>query len=170
VKREGSGVRRSTNDEPDSATRLTPDAWRLTHVRFRASIDGAARGNPGPSGAGVYVEAEADRLAEEHFEALGETTNNVAEYRALLLALRRAEELGASQVEIRSDSLLLVEQLRGRYKVKAQHLKPLFVEAVTRAKRFPRFSIDHIPREKNAEADRLANLGADSSESAGLRR
>jgi ribonuclease HI len=133
-------------------------------VRFRASIDGAARGNPGPAGAGVHVESETGRPAEEHFEALGKTTNNVAEYRALLLALRRAEERGARQVEIRSDSLLLVEQLQGRYKVKAPHLKPLFVEAVTRAKGFHRFSIVHIPREKNRKADRLANLGADLSE------
>ena len=133
-------------------------------MRFRASIDGAARGNPGPAGAGVYVEAETGHPAEEHFEALGKTTNNVAEYRALLLALRRAQERGAREIEIRSDSLLLVEQLSGRYKVKAPHLKPLFVEAFMRAKRFHRFSIVHIPREKNCKADRLANLGADSSE------
>lgn len=133
-------------------------------MRFRASIDGAARGNPGPAGAGVYVKAGTGHPAEEHFEALGKTTNNVAEYRALLLALRRAEERGAREVEIQSDSLLLVEQLHGRYKVKAPHLKPLFVESVTRAKRFHRFSIVHIPREKNREADRLANLGADLSE------
>jgi ribonuclease HI len=133
-------------------------------MRFRAFIDGAARGNPGPAGAGVYVEAESGHPAEEHFEALGETTNNVAEYGALLLALRRAEERGAHEVEIRSDSLLLVEQLLGRYKVRAPHLKPLFVESVMRAKRFRRFSITHVPREKNHEADRLANLGADSSE------
>ncbi len=133
-------------------------------MRFRAYIDGASRGNPGPAGAGVYVEAEASRPEEEHFEALGDTTNNVAEYRALLLALRRAEERRAREVEIRSDSLLLVEQLQGRYKVKAPHLKPLFTESVTRAKRFRRFSIVHVPREKNGKADRLANLGADLSE------
>jgi ribonuclease HI len=132
-------------------------------VRFRASIDGAARGNPGPAGAGVFVEAEADRPAEEHFEALGRTTNNVAEYRALLLALKRAQERGASEVAINSDSLLLVEQMHGRYKVKAPHLQPLFAEALLRAKAFPRFSIRHVRREQNAEADRLANLGADAN-------
>jgi ribonuclease HI len=132
-------------------------------VRFRASIDGAARGNPGPAGAGVFVEAEEDRPAEEHFEALGRTTNNVAEYRALLLALKRAQERGASEVAINSDSLLLVEQMHGRYKVKAPHLQPLFAEALLRAKAFPRFSIRHVRREQNAEADRLANLGADAN-------
>lgn len=132
-------------------------------MRFRASIDGASRGNPGPSGAGVFVEAEEDRPPEEHFEALGRTTNNVAEYRALLLALKCAQERGASEVAILSDSLLLVEQMRGRYKVKAPHLQPLFAEALLRAKAFPRFSIRHVRREHNVEADRLANLGADAN-------
>ena len=133
-------------------------------MRFRAFIDGAARGNPGPAGAGVYVWAEEGRPAEEHFEALGHQTNNVAEYRALLLALRRAAEREASDVSIASDSLLLVQQMLGRFRVKAPHLQPLFADALRRAKSFPRFSIVHVRREKNKEADRLANLGADASE------
>lgn len=133
-------------------------------MRFRAFIDGAARGNPGPAGAGVYVEAERDRPVLEFYEPLGRTTNNVAEYRALLLALERAEEAGADEVEIRSDSKLLVEQMRGTFKIRAEHLKPLLSEAVLRAKRFRSFSITHIPRENNTRADRLANLGADASE------
>jgi len=133
-------------------------------MRFRAFIDGAARNNPGPAGAGVYVEAEDDRPAEELFEPLGSTTNNVAEYRALLLALTRAEEVGAQEVEIFSDSRLLVEQVNGRFRIKAGHLKPLLSDAVTRAKRFRRFSISHVRREQNKKADRLANLGADASE------
>ncbi|HEY2797565.1 MAG TPA: ribonuclease HI family protein [Thermoanaerobaculia bacterium] len=132
-------------------------------MRFRAHIDGAARGNPGPAGAGVFVEGEDGLPAEEHFEALGHATNNVAEYRALLLALRRAQERGASEVAIASDSLLLVEQMRGRFRVKATHLQPLFAEALLRAKAFPRFSIRHVRREQNVEADRLANLGADAN-------
>lgn len=132
-------------------------------MRFRAYIDGAARGNPGPAGAGVFVEAEDGSPEEELFEPLGRATNNVAEYRALLLALRRAQERGASDVAIRSDSLLLVEQMRGRFKVRAAHLQPLFAEAMLRAKAFPRFSIQHVRREHNAKADRLANLGADAS-------
>ena len=97
-------------------------------MRFRAFIDGAARGNPGPAGAGVYVSAEENLPAEEHFEALGHQTNNVAEYRALLLALKRAAERGASEVSIASDSLLLVQQMLGRYRVKAPNLQPLFAE------------------------------------------
>ena len=133
-------------------------------MRFRASIDGAARGNPGPAGAGVHIEAVDGRPAEELFEALGKATNNVAEYSALLLALARAGEMRAETVEIMSDSLLLVQQVNGVFKVKAPHLIPLVSEAVRRAKGFRRFSIRHVPREKNRLADRLANLGADESE------
>jgi ribonuclease HI len=135
-------------------------------MRFRAFIDGAARGNPGPAGAGVYVSAEENLPSEEHFEALGHQTNNVAEYRALLLALKRAAERGASEVSIASDSLLLVQQMLGKFKVRATHLQPLFVDALQRAKAFRRFSIAHVPREDNKKADRLANLGADASERA----
>jgi ribonuclease HI len=133
-------------------------------MRFRASIDGAARGNPGPAGAGVHVEAVDGRPAEELVAALGKATNNVAEYSALLLALARAAEMGAETVEILSDSLLLVQQVNGVFKVKAPHLIPLVSDAVRRAKGFRRFSIRHVPREKNRLADRLANLGADESE------
>jgi len=135
-------------------------------MRFRASIDGAARGNPGPAGAGVHIEAVDGRPEEELFEALGKATNNVAEYSALLLALTRAAQLKAETVEILSDSLLLVQQVNGVFKVKAAHLIPLVSDAVRRAKQFRRFSIRHIPREKNSLADRLANLGADESERA----
>jgi ribonuclease HI len=133
-------------------------------MRFRAFIDGAARGNPGPAGAGVYVEPERDRPVLEFWEPLGNATNNVAEYRALLLALERAEDAGADTVEIRSDSRLLVEQMHGTFKMRAEHLKPLLAESILRAKRFRTFSIIHIPREQNTKADRLANKGADASE------
>lgn len=133
-------------------------------MKFRAFIDGAARGNPGPAGAGVFVEPEHGRPALEFYEPLGSTTNNVAEYRALLLALERAEYAGADEVEIRSDSRLLVEQLRGNFKIRAEHLKPLLSESIIRAKRFRSFSISYIPREQNSKADRLANKGADASE------
>jgi ribonuclease HI len=135
-------------------------------MKFRAYIDGAARGNPGPAGAGVWIEPRGEDGAEEHFEALGKTTNNVAEYRALLMALARAAELGAEEVEILSDSELLVRQINGHYRVKADHLKPLVSEAVRLAKGFRRFSVQHVRREQNRNADRLANLGADASEQA----
>lgn len=133
-------------------------------MTFRAYIDGAARGNPGPAGAGVYVEPEGDRPAEELFEPLGRATNNVAEYRALLLALTRAQERESQEVELFSDSRLLVEQVNGNFRIKADHLKPLVEQAIRRAKAFRRFSLRHVPREENKKADRLANLGADASE------
>lgn len=135
-------------------------------MKFRAYIDGAARGNPGPAGAGVWIEPRGEEGAEEHFEALGRTTNNVAEYRALLMALERARELEAQDVEILSDSELLVRQVNGHYRVKADHLKPLVSAALRLAKSFRRFSVSHVRREQNRNADRLANLGADASERA----
>ena len=137
--------------------------WRPDpYVRFRASIDGAARGNPGPAGAGVYVEAEHGRPVLEFYEPLGSTTNNVAEYRALLLALERAEEAGADDVEIRSDSRLLVEQMHGTFKMRAEHLKPLLAESVLRAKSFAARDLA-IPRERpKATASRQGRTRARS--------
>ena len=132
-------------------------------MKVTAYIDGAARGNPGPAGAGAYFVA-GEEPARELFEALGRATNNEAEYRALLLALGEAERRGATEVAVFSDSLLLVEQINGRFRIKAENLKPLAREAVRRARAFPKFSIAHVRREKNREADRLANLGADASE------
>jgi ribonuclease HI len=94
-------------------------------------------------------------------QGLGETTNNVAEYTAAREGLRRASELGARRVHLRSDSQLLIEQLSGRYKVKAAHLLPLYREVVQEMARFERVELEHIPRERNREADRLANEGVD---------
>lgn len=92
---------------------------------------------------------------------LGETTNNVAEYTAALEGLRRAAELGATVVHLRSDSQLLIEQLTGRYQVRARHLRPLFDEVMAVARSFDRVTFEHVPRERNREADRLANEGVD---------
>lgn len=130
-----------------------------------AFIDGAARGNPGPAGAGAYLAAtNPEHEPRELFEALGIATNNEAEYRALLLALDAANRAGATDLTIYSDSELLVHQMNGLYRVKAANLKPLFAEALRRAKAFRSFSISHVRREKNKDADRLANRGADASE------
>lgn len=93
---------------------------------------------------------------------IGETTNNVAEYTAALEGLRRARELGARDVLLRSDSHLLIEQLAGRYRVKAAHLKPLHAEVTGLARGFERIRFEHVPRERNKEADRLANVGVDA--------
>ena len=99
-----------------------------------------------------------DRIAA----GIGETTNNVAEYTAAREGLRRAAELGATDALLRSDSHLLIEQLAGRYRVKAAHLKPLHAEVLAEARRFKRIKYEHVPRERNREADRLANEGVDA--------
>jgi len=94
-------------------------------------------------------------------EGLGETTNNVAEYTAAREGLRKAAELGARRVHLRSDSQLLIEQLTGRYRVKAAHLRPLFAAVQAEIARFEDVRLEHVPRERNREADRLANEGVD---------
>jgi ribonuclease HI len=125
----------------------------------RASIDGGARGNPGEAGCGIVLEAGSRR--EEHTVYLGIATNNVAEYAALLAALERAHALGLDELTVRSDSQLLVEQINGGYRVKAPHLKPLWLRARTLAAGLRRFSIVHVPRERNRTADALANRAVD---------
>jgi ribonuclease HI len=125
------------------------------------SCDGAARGNPGPAGFGVHITDEHGAVVGELSAWLGETTNNVAEYTAAREGLRRAAELGARRVHLRSDSQLLIEQLSGRYKVKAAHLRPLYDDVVAAMSVFDAVSLEHVPRERNREADRLANEGVD---------
>ncbi len=123
--------------------------------------DGASRGNPGPAGIGVVIEAEGTDERLEFRAFIGETTNNVAEYRALLLALAEAGKLAPAAVTVKSDSELLVRQLNGVYKVKAEQLKPLFLEAVRRLRGFPSARILHVGREENRAADSLANRAID---------
>lgn len=124
--------------------------------------DGASRGNPGPAGAGVLIEAEGASERIEISEYLGEATNNVAEYRALLLGLRKAETLSPSSLTVYSDSELLVRQIRGEYRVKSPLLRPLYLETVRRLRRFPGARILHVGREANRDADRLANRAIDA--------
>jgi ribonuclease HI len=131
-------------------------------VRVIVNCDGAARGNPGPAGAGAIVVDPAGNVLAEVAEGLGETTNNVAEYTAAIRGLEAAERLGAREVVLRSDSLLLVQQLTGRYRVKTAHLQPLHRRVVELAAHLDRVIYEHVPRERNAEADRLANIGVDS--------
>lgn len=126
-----------------------------------AYTDGAARGNPGPAGAGVYIVDMHDVFVDEAQLYLGEATNNVAEYRALLLALDRLEALGAKEVIIRADSQLMIRQLTGEYRVKNEGLKPLFTEARARLRTFDSVTLEHVPREDNKDADRLANRAID---------
>ena len=123
--------------------------------------DGAARGNPGPAGIGAAVLTPEGAVLAEVAEGIGETTNNVAEYTAALEGMRRAVALGADEIELRSDSRLLVEQLAGRFRVKAAHLKPLHAAVLAEAARLRRVRFVHVPREQNVHADRLANAGVD---------
>ena len=120
-------------------------------------IDGSVEGNPGPGAIGVVIEDGHGGPVEAWGEAIGHCTNNQAEYQALLAGLRKARRLGGKVVTVRSDSQLLVRQFLGEYKVRDEKLKPLHEEARRLARAFERFTIEHIPREKNRAADRLAN-------------
>jgi len=120
-------------------------------------VDGASRGNPGPAGIGVVIEDGCGVPQVKVSAYIGETTNNVAEYRALITGLREAARLKARHVDIRTDSQLLVEQVRGKYKVRSSNLRPLFQEVKELLAGFPSFAIVHIPREQNRAADALAN-------------
>lgn len=126
-----------------------------------AYIDGGARGNPGPAGYGVRIEDEVGGVIDEFHGFLGSATNNIAEYNALLAALRYAKEHGHRKIRIKSDSELIVKQMRGEYRVKNAGLQPLFQEARRLAEGFDRVTYEHVRREQNEHADRLANLAMD---------
>ena len=125
------------------------------------SCDGASRGNPGPAGIGAQITDESGAILGEVAEGIGETTNNVAEYTAVIEGLSLAAELGAKTVTLRSDSLLLINQLTGRFRVKSEHLQPLHRRVRSLAAGFERISFEHVPREQNTAADALANIGVD---------
>ena len=131
--------------------------------QFLAYIDGGARGNPGPAGWGALIQTTAGEPVTELYGALSHATNNIAEYSGLIAALSWCAEHGAAHVEIRSDSLLLVQQMRGNYKVKSDGLKPLYGQARLLASKIARVTYEHIPREQNADADRLANQAMDEA-------
>jgi ribonuclease HI len=133
---------------------------------IRAYIDGGARGNPGPAGYGVRIEDQDGSVLDELHGALGITTNNVAEYNGLLAALRWAVEHGQREVEIRSDSELLVKQMRGEYKVQHPGLQPLVAKARLLVGQLDAVDFAHVRREQNKEADRLLNVAMDLSEAA----
>jgi len=128
-----------------------------------AYIDGGARGNPGPAGYGVRVEQPDGTVIEEFGESIGTATNNVAEYRALVAALEWAKRHGHKRLHVRSDSLLLVQQMLGRFKVKHPNLQPLYAKARLLAHEIGRVTFEHVGREKNAHADRLANDAMDDA-------
>lgn len=130
-------------------------------TRLRVYSDGAARGNPGPAGAGAVLKDMAGNVVARLGKFLGHQTNNQAEYQGLLLALKHARALGAREVEVFADSELLIRQLGGRYQVKSPTLKPLFDEARRLLGAFSKVKLAHVPRAKNAEADEMSNRAID---------
>jgi ribonuclease HI len=130
-------------------------------VRLTVNVDGGARGNPGPAAIGVVVRDEDGEVLAERAERIGRTTNNVAEYRALLLGIATAKELGGAELELVGDSELIVRQIEGRYKVKDATLRELHAEARRQLAGLERWSIRHVKRAQNADADRLVNAALD---------
>jgi ribonuclease HI len=131
-------------------------------VKVVVHVDGGARGNPGPAAAGAVISTSDGEVLDEAAEAIGVATNNVAEYRGLLLGLARARELGASEVEVVNDSELIAKQVNGLYKVKHPDMKPLHAAARKALKGFERWSIRSVPRAQNADADALVNQALDA--------
>jgi ribonuclease HI len=132
-------------------------------VKVVIHVDGGARGNPGQAAGAAVITTPDGELLDEATELLGVATNNVAEYRGLLLGLERALELGASEVEVVNDSELVAKQLTGAYKVKHPDMRPLHAEALQALGRFERWSIRSVPRLQNAQADALVNEALDAA-------
>jgi ribonuclease HI len=128
-------------------------------------IDGASRGNPGEASFGIFVQPQDGSPPAELYGYLGRATNNVAEYQALIHALRYALKRGARRVRVFSDSQLVVRQVDGSYRVKHPDMRPLHSEAMALLARFEEARVSHVPREQNRDADRLANLALDEKTS-----
>jgi ribonuclease HI len=136
-------------------------------VKARLSTDGGARGNPGPAAYGYVLEAEDGTILDARGEAIGVATNNVAEYRALIAGLASAAEAGVDELEVISDSELIVKQMRGEYRVKNETLRTLSLEAAALARKIGRVTYTAVRREHNELADRLVNEALDRAESSG---
>jgi ribonuclease HI len=132
-------------------------------MRVVVHVDGGSRGNPGPAAAAAVVTGPDGAVVDEAAELLGETTNNVAEYRALLLGLELARDLGANEVEVVNDSELVARQVGGEYKVKHAGLKPLFLEAMRSLREFDAWAVRSVRREHNERADELVNEALDEA-------
>ena len=126
-------------------------------MKLIINTDGLSKGNPGTAAVGATIKDERGKMLATISKRIGITTNNVAEYQALITALQKAIKLGGTRVEIRADSELMIRQLNGRYKIKSVGLRPLYLEVVKLLAHFEAVSLKHIPREQNAEADKLAN-------------
>jgi ribonuclease HI len=132
-------------------------------VKVVVHVDGGARGNPGPAAAGAVLSTPGGEILDEAAELLGVATNNVAEYRGLLLGLARAKALGATEVEVVNDSELVAKQVNGTYKVKHAAMRPLYLDAIAALREFDSWSIRSVPRAQNADADALVNQALDSA-------
>jgi ribonuclease HI len=132
-------------------------------AKLTVNVDGGARGNPGPAALGVVVRDEEGGMVESRGEAIGRATNNVAEYRALLLGIELAAAHGATEVELIGDSELIVRQVEGRYKVKNAAMKELHAEVKAALAGFDSWKIRHVRREQNADADQLVNEALDAA-------
>lgn len=132
-------------------------------MRLIVHVDGGSRGNPGPAACAAVLSAPDGEVVGEASETIGVATNNVAEYRAVLLGLRTAAELGATDIELVNDSELVARQITGAYKVKHAAMKPLHVETLDALKGFERWSIRSVPRAQNADADALVNQALDAA-------
>ena len=131
-------------------------------MKIVVNVDGGSRGNPGPAAiAAVATDPGGEELAERS-ETIGTATNNVAEYRALLLGVELAKELEADEVEFVGDSKLIVEQVKGNWKVKQEHLRPLHTKAKDALRELPKWSIRHVKRDENTRADELLNEALDA--------
>jgi len=126
-------------------------------VRVVVHVDGGSRGNPGPAAAAAVISTPDGDVIDEAAETIGRATNNVAEYRGLLLGLERARALGATEVDVVNDSELVAHQVNGRYKVKHADMKPLHAAALAALGDFERWSMRPVPRAQNADADALVN-------------
>ena len=132
-------------------------------MKLVVNVDGGARGNPGPAAIGVVVSDPDGTVIDEVAERIGVATNNVAEYRAVLKGIERAQALGAGEVELIGDSELVARQLTGAYKVKHPSMKPLHAEALAALAAFDRWRIRTVPRAQNARADALVNAALDAA-------
>jgi len=130
-------------------------------VKLVVHVDGGSRGNPGPGAAAAVLSTADGDVVDEAAVTLGRVTNNVAEYRGLLLGLERAQALGATEIEVVNDSELIAHQVNGRYKVKHPDMKPLHAEALAALGGFERWSVRPVPRAQNADADALVNQALD---------
>ena len=132
-------------------------------MKLVVHVDGGSRGNPGPAAAGAVVSTPEGEVLDRASEFLGYATNNVAEYRGLLLGLRRAAELGADEVEVVNDSELVAKQVNGHYKVKHADMKPLHAEALAALGGFAKWKVRSVPRAQNKDADAMVNDALDGA-------